>query len=206
MQELFWLAAEPLISDGAPSAVMLAGMPVCGIDGMLVSVADSPANRGVRVLGHQAPARRGGRAAPAAEGGNRDSARGPCHPGRDQLAGPGRGTGATGPPSSAGAVSRAGVLLDLGTSRSPRPIAIPPECLETRPGTTGQAEPCRPHPRHPSTFAHQPVTRRGDHLRPRSASSRCRLERDRLRSPVPATVTRCCSIARGSIRAGWDLH
>jgi hypothetical protein len=45
MQELFWLAAGPLVADDAPSAVMLAGMPVCGTDGMLVNLADTPANR-----------------------------------------------------------------------------------------------------------------------------------------------------------------
>jgi Insertion element 4 transposase N-terminal len=37
LQELFWLVAGPLAADDAPSAVMLAGMPVCGIDGMLVA-------------------------------------------------------------------------------------------------------------------------------------------------------------------------
>jgi hypothetical protein len=45
MEEIFWHAAGPLIGDGDPSAVMLAGMPVCGADGMLVSVAESPENR-----------------------------------------------------------------------------------------------------------------------------------------------------------------
>src|SRR5712692_7844376 len=45
MEELFWLVAGPLIDDDAPSAVNLAGMPVCGIDGMLVNVADTPHNR-----------------------------------------------------------------------------------------------------------------------------------------------------------------
>jgi hypothetical protein len=45
MQELFWRAAGPLVSDDAPSAVMLAGMPVCGIDGMLVAVAGTDGNR-----------------------------------------------------------------------------------------------------------------------------------------------------------------
>ncbi len=45
MEALFWQAAGPLIADGAPSAVMLAGMPVAGADGMLVNLADTPANR-----------------------------------------------------------------------------------------------------------------------------------------------------------------
>ena len=46
MEALFWQAAGPLVSDdGAASAVMLAGMPVAGADGMLVNLADTPANR-----------------------------------------------------------------------------------------------------------------------------------------------------------------
>jgi len=45
LEELFWRVAGPLVADDAPSAVNLAGMAVCGIDGMLVSVADTPANR-----------------------------------------------------------------------------------------------------------------------------------------------------------------
>jgi Insertion element 4 transposase N-terminal len=45
MEALFWQAAGPLIGDGEASAVMLAGMPVAGADGMLVNLADTPANR-----------------------------------------------------------------------------------------------------------------------------------------------------------------
>ena len=45
LEELFWRAAGPLVAADAPSAVMLAGLPVCAIDGMLVAVADTPANR-----------------------------------------------------------------------------------------------------------------------------------------------------------------
>ena len=45
MEDLFWQAAGPLIGDDEPSAVMLAGMPVCAADGMLVNLADTPANR-----------------------------------------------------------------------------------------------------------------------------------------------------------------
>jgi hypothetical protein len=45
MEALFWQAAGPLVGDGEPSAVTLAGMPVAGADGMLVSLADTPANR-----------------------------------------------------------------------------------------------------------------------------------------------------------------
>jgi hypothetical protein len=45
MESLFWQAAGPLIGDDEPSAVMLAGMPVAAADGMLVNLADTPANR-----------------------------------------------------------------------------------------------------------------------------------------------------------------
>src|SRR6266851_2504985 len=45
MESVFWEAAGPLIADGEPSAVLLAGMTVCAADGMLVNLADTPANR-----------------------------------------------------------------------------------------------------------------------------------------------------------------
>jgi hypothetical protein len=45
MEDLFWQAAGPLIGDDEPSAVLLAGMMVLAADGMLVNVADTPANR-----------------------------------------------------------------------------------------------------------------------------------------------------------------
>ena len=45
MEDLFWQAGGPLVSDDEPSAVMLAGMPVGAADGMLVNLADTPANR-----------------------------------------------------------------------------------------------------------------------------------------------------------------
>ena len=45
MEEVFRHAAGPLIGDDEPSAVMLAGMPVCAADGMLVNVAETPENR-----------------------------------------------------------------------------------------------------------------------------------------------------------------
>jgi hypothetical protein len=35
----------PLVADDTPSAVLLAGMPACGIDGMLVNAAGTPADR-----------------------------------------------------------------------------------------------------------------------------------------------------------------
>ena len=45
MEDLFWQAAGPLIGDGEPSAVLLAGMMVLAAGGMLVNLADTPANR-----------------------------------------------------------------------------------------------------------------------------------------------------------------
>ena len=45
MESIFWQAAGPLIGDGEPSAVLLAGMMVLAADGMLVDLADTPANR-----------------------------------------------------------------------------------------------------------------------------------------------------------------
>jgi len=45
MQDLFWQAAGPLVSDDEPSAVLLAGMAVCAAGGMLVNLADTEANR-----------------------------------------------------------------------------------------------------------------------------------------------------------------
>ena len=51
MEELFWQVAGPLAGgsgsgedDGGP-VLVLGGMPVCGIDGMLVALADTPPNR-----------------------------------------------------------------------------------------------------------------------------------------------------------------
>ena len=45
MEGIFWHAAGPLTGDGEPSAVLLAGMMVLAADGMLVNLADTPANR-----------------------------------------------------------------------------------------------------------------------------------------------------------------
>jgi hypothetical protein len=45
MEDIFWHAAGPLVSDDEPSAVLLAGMTVLAADGMLVNLADTPANR-----------------------------------------------------------------------------------------------------------------------------------------------------------------
>ena len=44
-EDIFWHAAGPLISDDEPSAVTLGGMAVLAADGMLVNLADTPANR-----------------------------------------------------------------------------------------------------------------------------------------------------------------
>ena len=45
MEGIFWQAAGPLICGDEPSAVLLAGMMVLAADGMLVNLADTPANR-----------------------------------------------------------------------------------------------------------------------------------------------------------------
>jgi hypothetical protein len=45
LEEVFWHAAGPLVGDGEPSAVMLAGMPVDAADAMLVNLADTEENR-----------------------------------------------------------------------------------------------------------------------------------------------------------------
>jgi Insertion element 4 transposase N-terminal len=45
MEDIFWHAAGPLVSDGEASAVRLAGMMVCAADGMLVNLPDTPENR-----------------------------------------------------------------------------------------------------------------------------------------------------------------
>jgi hypothetical protein len=45
MEEVFWHAAGPLAADDETSAVTLAGMAVCAAGGMLVNLADTPANR-----------------------------------------------------------------------------------------------------------------------------------------------------------------
>jgi len=55
MEELFWLVAGPLVpagdgdgdddDDDDGPVLVLGGMPVCGIDGMLVNLADTAANR-----------------------------------------------------------------------------------------------------------------------------------------------------------------
>src|SRR5260370_1399393 len=51
MEELFWRVAGPLAGgsggddDDGGRVLVLGGMPVCGIDGMLIALADTPPNR-----------------------------------------------------------------------------------------------------------------------------------------------------------------
>ena len=45
LEDIFWQAAGPLVSDDEASAVTLAGMIVCAADGMLVNLPDTPGNR-----------------------------------------------------------------------------------------------------------------------------------------------------------------
>ena len=83
MEDLFWQAAGPLIGDDEPSAVMLAGMTVCAADGMLVNLADTPANRAMfgstGTADDSVPV-------PAAEGGRPHRPRGPRDARRDPRA------------------------------------------------------------------------------------------------------------------------
>ena len=88
MEDIFWHAAGPLISDDEPSAVLLAGMMVLAADGMLVNLADTEANReGVRLD------RDRGRFVPvsAAAGGRPHRPRGPRQGRGDPGLLPGRG-------------------------------------------------------------------------------------------------------------------
>ena len=78
MENLFWRVAGPLVADDAPSAMLLAAMPVCGIDGMLVNVADTPANRAAfGCAGTEDEERLWRGAVPADPGGGGDRAGGP---------------------------------------------------------------------------------------------------------------------------------
>ena len=80
MEDLFWQAAGPLIADGEPSALLLAGMMVCAADGMLVNLPDTPANRAMfgwtGTADDSSPV-------PAAAGRRADRPRRPCHARRD---------------------------------------------------------------------------------------------------------------------------
>jgi hypothetical protein len=44
LEQLFWRAAGPLASDGAPGSVMIAGRPLCSMDGFEVAVPATAAN------------------------------------------------------------------------------------------------------------------------------------------------------------------
>ena len=47
LEQLFWRAAGPLVSDGAPGAVMVAGRPLCSMDGFELDVPATPENLAV---------------------------------------------------------------------------------------------------------------------------------------------------------------
>jgi hypothetical protein len=44
LEQLFWRAAGPLVSDGGPGSVMIAGRPLCSMDGFEVAVPATAAN------------------------------------------------------------------------------------------------------------------------------------------------------------------
>ena len=88
MEALFWEAAGPLVGDDEPSAVLLAGMMVCAADGMLVNLADTPANRAMFGVDRD---RGWFFAVPAAEDRRADRPRRPRHARRDPGQQPGRG-------------------------------------------------------------------------------------------------------------------
>jgi len=44
LEQLFWRAAGPLVADGAPGSVMIAGMPLCAMDGFEVALPATPEN------------------------------------------------------------------------------------------------------------------------------------------------------------------
>ena len=47
LEQLFWRVAGPLVSDGAPGSVMIAGRPLCSMDGFEVDVPATPENLAV---------------------------------------------------------------------------------------------------------------------------------------------------------------
>jgi hypothetical protein len=47
LEQLFWRVAGPLVSDGAPGSVMVAGRPLCSMDGFEVDVPATPENLAV---------------------------------------------------------------------------------------------------------------------------------------------------------------
>ena len=97
-EALFWRAVGPLISDDDVSMVLLAGMMVCAADGMLVNVADIPANRAMfGCTGTAAQEGEGVRAVPAAADRRPDRPGRPRHARRDPGEHAGRGADAAGP-------------------------------------------------------------------------------------------------------------
>ena len=44
LEQLFWRAAGPLVPDGAPGSVMIAGRPLCAMDGFEVALPATPEN------------------------------------------------------------------------------------------------------------------------------------------------------------------
>src|SRR6266700_3857839 len=44
LEQLFWRAAGPLVADGAPGSVMIAGRPLCAMDGFEVALPATPEN------------------------------------------------------------------------------------------------------------------------------------------------------------------
>ena len=44
LEQLFWRAAGPLVPDGAPGSVMIAGMPLCAMDGFEIALPATPEN------------------------------------------------------------------------------------------------------------------------------------------------------------------
>lgn len=44
LEQLFWRAAGPLVADGAPGSVMIAGRPLCAMDGFEIALPATPQN------------------------------------------------------------------------------------------------------------------------------------------------------------------
>ena len=113
MEDLFWRAAGPLVGDDEPSAVLLAGMTVCAADGMLVDVADTPANRRSSAAPGPPPGRHGAAPFPQLRVVALTARAGRAMLGRDLRPGPGRGADPARPavPPPPGAVRRPRDLL-----------------------------------------------------------------------------------------------
>ena len=129
MEELFWQVAGPLGSDGGDGGsddggpvLVLGGMPVCGIDGMLVALADTPPNRAMfGCTGTRSQKGPGSAAVPAAAGGGDHRAGGPGQARGDHREGAGRGADAAGPADPAKSRPVAGRVFAGSRSQFPRP-------------------------------------------------------------------------------------